>query len=300
MTDNDKNIDEQVVKDFGSEWSRFDQSKLSNSDHKKLFDNYFLLFPWAGLPQGAVGADIGVAEHALAPHQEVPREVDPFEPQPDGMDTIFPFWVEKSNGADGYMELPYTLVQDSTLFLFLQEKGIALWKQKLDWVAQHGGMVLVNVHPDYVQFDAGGGSAFEFPSAYYSELLEYVRTKYKDQYWQALPREVADYCAPFKPCRPVPMTARKPKRVCMITHSFYEGDTRVIRYAEALAQRGDSVEVFALRAKPEMPREEIINGVKLIRVQDRSSKRSSSKASYLYPLLRFFLISWCFPPGCRA
>ena len=59
MTENDKNIDEQVVKDFGAEWSRFDQSKLSGSDHQKLFDNYFLLFPWAHLPQGAVGADIG-------------------------------------------------------------------------------------------------------------------------------------------------------------------------------------------------------------------------------------------------
>jgi ubiquinone/menaquinone biosynthesis C-methylase UbiE len=59
VTENDKNIDEQVVKDFGSEWSRFDQSKLSSSDHQKLFANYFLLFPWADLPQGAVGADIG-------------------------------------------------------------------------------------------------------------------------------------------------------------------------------------------------------------------------------------------------
>ena len=59
MTENDKNIDEQVVRDFGSEWSRFDQSKLPSSDHQKLFDNYFLLFPWADLPHGAVGADIG-------------------------------------------------------------------------------------------------------------------------------------------------------------------------------------------------------------------------------------------------
>ena len=37
----------------------------------------------------------------------------------------------------------------------------------------------------------------------------------------------------------------------MITHSFYESDNRVIRYAETLAQRGDSVEVFALRRSPE-------------------------------------------------
>ena len=50
----------------------------------------------------------------------------------------------------------------------------------------------------------------------------------------------------------------KGKRVCMITHSFYESDNRVIRYAETLAQRGDAVEVLALRRNPETPREEII------------------------------------------
>ena len=59
MTENDKNIDEHVVKDFGAEWRRFDQSKLSGSDHQKLFDNYFLLFPRADLLQSAVGADFG-------------------------------------------------------------------------------------------------------------------------------------------------------------------------------------------------------------------------------------------------
>ncbi|MCO5050846.1 MAG: glycosyltransferase [Verrucomicrobiae bacterium] len=251
---------------------------------------------------GAVGFRAGFMFHNLEWQQQLnirydlsTFDADPFEPQPDGMNTIYPFWVEKVDGQGGYMELPYTLVQDSTLFLFLREKSIALWKQKLDWVAQHGGMVLVNVHPDYVKFAAGNGSAFEFPSAFYAELLEYVHTRYAGQYWHALPREVADYCAKFKPRQPTSTPAlsltRTPKRVCMMTHSFYEGDTRVIRYAEALAQRGDEVEVFALRAKPEMPREEMINGVKLIRVQDRAAKRSNSKASYLFPLLRFLLVT---------
>ena len=35
--------------------------------------------------------------------------------------------------------------------------------------------------------------------------------------------------------------------ICMLTYSFYEGDTRVMRYAEALAKRGDRVDVIALR-----------------------------------------------------
>jgi glycosyltransferase involved in cell wall biosynthesis len=79
----------------------------------------------------------------------------------------------------------------------------------------------------------------------------------------------------------------------MITHSFYESDNRVIRYAQTLAARGDDVEVLALRRTPEMPKEEIISGVKLSRIQDRFSKDSQSKTSYLWPLLRFlFASSW--------
>src|SRR5690242_143124 len=47
-------------------------------------------------------------------------DTDPFEPQPDGVGTIFPFWVQ-GHGSRGYVELPYTLPQDSTLFLLFQE-----------------------------------------------------------------------------------------------------------------------------------------------------------------------------------
>ena len=36
-------------------------------------------------------------------------------------------------------------------------------------------------------------------------------------------------------------------RICMLTYSFYESDNRVLRYATTLAQRGDSVDVLALR-----------------------------------------------------
>jgi glycosyltransferase involved in cell wall biosynthesis len=82
------------------------------------------------------------------------------------------------------------------------------------------------------------------------------------------------------------------KRICMVTHSFYESDNRVIRYAETLAQRGDSVEVFALRRSPETPKEEVITGVKVFRIQNRFSKDKQSKsADFLWPLLRFLMVS---------
>ena len=57
-------------------------------------------------------------------------DTDPFEPQPDGVGTIFPFWVQGNNNQKGYVELPYTLPQDFTLFVLMKEKNIEIWKKK--------------------------------------------------------------------------------------------------------------------------------------------------------------------------
>ncbi len=48
-----------MVAGFGDEWSRFDQSALSEVELSAMFDNYFNIFPWDLLPQGAVGFDLG-------------------------------------------------------------------------------------------------------------------------------------------------------------------------------------------------------------------------------------------------
>ena len=127
-------------------------------------------------------------------------DTDPFEPQPDGVDTIFPFWVPRPSTLNnqlstkqGYVELPYTLAQDFTLFLVFQERTIDIWKRKLDWIAEHGGMVLLDVHPDYVDFDGEGMPGISYPVRFYRELLEYVQRNYAGQYWHALPRQVAEY-----------------------------------------------------------------------------------------------------------
>ncbi len=118
-------------------------------------------------------------------------DTDPFEPQPDSANTIFPFWVGRSDGS-GYVELPYTLPQDSTLFLVLGEKTNEIWKRKLEWVARHGGLALVNVHPDYIAFDEHAGRA-EFPVALYEEFLAHISAQFGDAAWCALPREVAQF-----------------------------------------------------------------------------------------------------------
>ncbi len=124
-------------------------------------------------------------------------DTDPFEPQPDGVDTIFPFWVEGKDGRPGYVELPYTLVQDFTLFILMKEESPAIWIDKLDWIAENGGMALVNVHPDYLNFE-NKYLLEEFPVRHYIELLDYVKSKYEGKFWQALPKQVAKFSKTFR------------------------------------------------------------------------------------------------------
>lgn len=209
-------------------------------------------------------------------------DTDPFEPQPEGAGTIFPFCVGNSNGSE-YIEMPYTLPQDSTLFIYLRERGPEIWNRKLDWIATHGGMVLLNTHPDYMDF--GGGSkrsSREYPVEHYREFLRYLKQRYADSFWLALPREVAEYCKSRCSLKRVSR-----KRICMVTYSFYESDNRVMRYAEALAARGDSVDVLALRGRNDQPVREELNQVNVLRVQKRIGKNERGKLAYLLRLLRF-------------
>jgi hypothetical protein len=120
-------------------------------------------------------------------------DTDPFEPQSDGVGSIFPFCVSKNNYKKGYVELPYTLPQDFTLFILMKESKIEIWKEKLDWVAEHGGMVLLNTHPDYMNFGNDTRSMEEYPVKYYKDFLEDITLRYKNEYWHVLPREMARF-----------------------------------------------------------------------------------------------------------
>jgi glycosyltransferase involved in cell wall biosynthesis/rhamnogalacturonyl hydrolase YesR len=224
-------------------------------------------------------------------------DTDPFEPQPDSRNTIFPFWVPapsagnggikntKSHSSVGYVELPYTLPQDSTLFLILREQTPRIWIEKLDWIAQHGGMALLNVHPDYLAFQGESPSSRTYSVDKYIEFLKHVRERYEKVIWQPLPRDLARYVSAVRPA------IRKRNRVCMVTHSFYETDNRVTRYAEALAQRGDEVDVIALQRNVSVPTEEVITGVNVHRLQLRAGKNEQAKLDYLFPLVRFLFVS---------
>jgi glycosyltransferase involved in cell wall biosynthesis/peptidoglycan/xylan/chitin deacetylase (PgdA/CDA1 family) len=211
-------------------------------------------------------------------------DTDPFEPQSDSTGTIFPFWVPGPDGS-GYVELPYTLVQDFTLFRVLRERTIDIWKRKVDWIAEHGGMVLLNTHPDYMCF-GGQPDRDEFPVALYEELLRYVREKHNESHWPALPREVAQH---YRQQVPLPLRNTR-KKICMVAYTAYEADNRVRRYAETLAKRGDQVDVIAVEVVDLGSPETEINGVTVHRVQSREHNERS-KWTYALRLLRFLLKS---------
>ena len=209
-------------------------------------------------------------------------DVDPFEPQPDGMSTIFPFWVPGGANA-GFVELPYSLVQDFTLFKVLGEKNIDIWKKKLDWVAEQGGMALINTHPDYMCFN-GAQANDEYPVAFYEEFLKYARDKYGETCWHALPREVSCYYR-----EAIPADKRNTRRkICMIAFTEYESDARVRRYAETLTQRGDMVEVIALLTDLEPNSVETLNGVTIHRIY-RRKKDGLSPWSYALQHMSFLI-----------
>ena len=118
-------------------------------------------------------------------------DTDPFEPKPIGVQTIFPYWVEGKESGCGFVELPYTLPQDFTLYIIMQEKNIDVWAKKLDWIAEKGGMALVITHPDYMNFTGVNDCLEEYPSQIYEEFLRYIKSKYEGQFWHALPKEAA-------------------------------------------------------------------------------------------------------------
>jgi glycosyltransferase involved in cell wall biosynthesis len=77
-------------------------------------------------------------------------------------------------------------------------------------------------------------------------------------------------------------------RVCMVGYAFYESDTRILQYATALAARGDTVDVIALKRDDSLPEFEVLNGVNVHRIQSRTVNEKGL-LSYGSRILRFLL-----------
>jgi len=283
-------------------------------------------------------------------------DTDPFEPQPEGRHTIFPFWVpvrvaqksetrsQTSDGTtpealnhqpstinhprSGYVELPYTLPQDSTLFVLLREQTIDIWLRKLDWIAARGGMVLVDTHPDYMAFDATQQKNGEYSVKLYEQFLRYLQSQYAQDYWHALPKEVAAYVTVqrelaksaerngYDPLLAVESASgRKPvnsgiapralenrwrlrgKRMAVLLFSYYPADPRPLRAAEALVAEGVTIDLFCLQQSPADPRRERINSVNVFRVP--LNRQRGGKARYIRQYTAF-IASTFVALACRS
>ena len=234
-------------------------------------------------------------------------DTDPFEPQPDGGHTIFPFWVphpDAKSSSEGYVELPYTLPQDSTLFVVLGETTPEIWMRKLDWIADHGGMALVDVHPDYMSFNGSRQTTSSYPAELYREFLTYVKTKYSGEYWHALPKEVATHVIRGRSFKvsvsdyQVRKTRRlRGRRAAVLLFSHYPGDSRPRRAAEALAAQGVNIDLVCLREDDDQPAHETYGNINVRRV--RLKRHRGGKLSYIAQYAAF-LTSCFFYLGRRA
>jgi glycosyltransferase involved in cell wall biosynthesis len=181
----------------------------------------------------------------------------------------------------------------------MKETDISIWKRKLDWIAEKGGMALLISHPDYMNFNHGRPAQEEYPVQFYEEFLQYVRTKYDEKYWHVLPKDMARYWEEkhrgsvisdisLSSVRKekVEKQARRKLRVAMLSYSFYDIDARVARYAETLARRGDHVDVISL-AHPGQPPYFMKNGVHVFQIQTRK-RDEKGKIAYLARILKFF------------
>lgn len=104
-------------------------------------------------------------------------DTDPYEPQPGGTCSIFPFFIPN------LVELPYTLPQDHTLIHLLHRSPLPVWAVKADWIASASGMILSLTHPDYC-----GSQPY---LSEYEALLKHLGSL--PSAWRALPSEVADW-----------------------------------------------------------------------------------------------------------
>lgn len=151
---------------------------------KEIFDHRAKLINEAIKEYNAVGFRSPQVHRNLEWLQELNIEYDascfdydPYQPFPGGTGSIWPFIAGK------FVELPYTLPQDHTLFYILKVKDINIWINKVDWLVKNHGMILLITHPDYLMESDHMRK--------YEELLSYLKDL--NNIWYCLPKEIAKW-----------------------------------------------------------------------------------------------------------
>jgi peptidoglycan/xylan/chitin deacetylase (PgdA/CDA1 family) len=121
------------------------------------------VFDWIG--------ELPISYDGSIPHS------DPFEPQPGGCCSVWPFFI------GDVVELPYTLPQDYTLFTLLAHRSPTVWLDQADRIVQEHGLIHALSHPD------PGYLGDPEKRDHYREFL--VALSERDEIWKPLPRELA-------------------------------------------------------------------------------------------------------------
>jgi peptidoglycan/xylan/chitin deacetylase (PgdA/CDA1 family) len=135
---------------------------------------------------GAVGFRSPATYRVLDWLEELPADYDcsvphsdPYEPQPGGCCSVWPFLLGR------IVELPYTLPQDHTLFTLLRDRSADRWLRQVDAIERRFGLIQCLSHPD------PGYLGDPDKRTLYRDFLDAVAER--PGLWKALPREVADW-----------------------------------------------------------------------------------------------------------
>lgn len=104
-------------------------------------------------------------------------DIDPFQAMPGGVGGVWPFIYGR------FVELPYTLPQDHTLFVSLGETDKRIWVEKYRLLRKLNGLVMLITHPDYLGSESRLGI--------YEDFLDYLSKE--PGCWKALPNEVSKW-----------------------------------------------------------------------------------------------------------
>jgi hypothetical protein len=115
--------------------------------------------------------DLPVDYDCSVPHS------DPFEPQPGGCCSLWPFFL------GDVLELPTTLPQDHTLFTLLGHRSVGLWQEAVEEIVRMNGMIEIISHPD------PGYLGDPAKRDLYCTFLDFVKDR--PELWKPLPRDAA-------------------------------------------------------------------------------------------------------------
>ena len=158
--------------------------------------------------------------------------VSHLEPQSGGCCTVTPYFV------GNVMELPLTTIQDHGLFHVLSANSIELWKQQIETILAHHGLISFIVHPDYISEPTECG--------FYRQLLQYIQAlRTTNPIWIALPGDINRWWRERSGLQLVrdgdgwQITGRGSERARLAFASFVDGKViyRVVDQADANTER---------------------------------------------------------------